>query len=132
MSADTAIALSFACYLLLMFVIGIVAWRRTTNLADYVLAGRRLGPWTAALSAGASDMSGWLLMGLPGLAFLAPVEAGWLALGLLTGTWLNWRLLAPRLRVDSERLGNALTIPAYLAGRFPGQARPHCGCWRHW
>ncbi len=116
------VAASFAAYLLMMLAIGYVAWRSTSNLADYILGGRRLGPWSAALSAGASDMSGWLLMGLPGLAFVAPQEALWLALGLLTGTWLNWRLVAPRLRVDSLRLGNALTIPAYLAARFPAQA----------
>lgn len=115
-------AASFAVYLVAVFAIGVYAHLRTRDFSDYVLGGRRLGPWTAALSAGASDMSGWLLMGLPGLAYTVSVEAGWLALGLLVGTYLNWRLLAPRLRTRSVEVGDALTIPAYLAKRFPESA----------
>lgn len=109
--------LGFVVYLLCAAVIGIVAWRRTHDVHDYVLGGRRISALTAALSAGASDMSGWLLLGLPGLAVAAAGEAAWLALGLLLGTWLNWRLVAPRLRAESQRF-KALTLPAFFAARF--------------
>ena len=112
------IGLTFLLYLALMLGIGYVAWRRTTNLSDFVLGGRRLGSWVAALSASASDMSGWLLLGLPGYAYLSGMESIWLAVGLLLGTWLNWRIVAARLRVYSERAGNALTLPEYLSNRF--------------
>ncbi len=115
---DLIILLTFAAYLLGMLVIGLYAYRRTLDLADFVLGGRRLGPWVAALSAGASDMSGWLLLGLPGYAYAAGLESLWLAGGLLLGTWLNWRLMAARLRVYSEVAGNALTLPEFLARRF--------------
>ncbi|MGB0360921.1 MAG: sodium/proline symporter PutP [Endozoicomonas sp.] len=101
-----------------MLFIGYWAWKRTNNSADYFLGGRTLGPWPAALSAGASDMSGWLLLGLPGYAFAAGLEAFWLAGGLLLGTWLNWLLLAKRLRVYSEISGNAVTLPEFFTNRF--------------
>lgn len=117
-SKDLLMGLSFICYLLVLLVIGILAWRRTRNLADFLLGGRSLGSWVTALSASASDMSGWLLLGLPGYAYLAGLESIWLALGLLTGTWLNWRLVAARLRTASEAAGNALTLPEYLSNRF--------------
>jgi len=112
------IGLTFSVYLLLMLGIGFAAWRRTRTLSDFVLGGRRLGSWVAALSASASDMSGWLLLGLPGYAYLSGMESIWLAGGLLLGTWLNWRLVAARLRDYSERAGNALTLPEYLSNRF--------------
>lgn len=112
------ISISFLLYLLVMLGIGLYAYRHTASLADFVLGGRRLGPWVAALSAGASDMSGWLLLGLPGYAYASGLESAWLAGGLLLGTWLNWRLMATRLRVYSEVAGNALTIPEFLARRF--------------
>jgi sodium/proline symporter len=112
------IGLTFLLYLALMLGIGYVAWRRTSNLSDFVLGGRRLGSWVAALSASASDMSGWLLLGLPGYAYLSGMESIWLAGGLLLGTWLNWRIVAARLRVYSERAGNALTLPEYFSNRF--------------
>ncbi|MET0069987.1 MAG: sodium/proline symporter PutP [Candidatus Thiodiazotropha sp.] len=119
MSADRLlVGLSFFCYLLAVLGIGIVAWRRTRSLSDFVLGGRSLGSWVAALSASASDMSGWLLLGLPGYAYVAGLESFWLALGLLIGTWLNWRLVAARLRTASEAAGNALTLPEYLSNRF--------------
>ncbi|MEW8201277.1 MAG: sodium/proline symporter PutP [Candidatus Thiodiazotropha endolucinida] len=117
-SSDLLVGLSFFCYLLTLLIIGIVAWRRTRNLSDFVLGGRSLGSWVTALSASASDMSGWLLLGLPGYAYLAGLESFWLALGLLIGTWLNWRLVAARLRIASETSGNALTLPEYLSNRF--------------
>ncbi|MES9922659.1 MAG: sodium/proline symporter PutP [Candidatus Thiodiazotropha endolucinida] len=117
-SSDLLVGLSFFCYLLTLLIIGVVAWRRTRNLSDFVLGGRSLGSWVTALSASASDMSGWLLLGLPGYAYLAGLESFWLALGLLIGTWLNWRLVAARLRIASEASGNALTLPEYLSNRF--------------
>ncbi|WJW76016.1 sodium/proline symporter PutP [Thiohalobacter sp. IOR34] len=119
-----AIYLTFGLYILLMLLLGLLAWRRTRDLSDYLLGGRRLGRWVTALSAEASDMSGWLLLGLPGYAYAAGYEAGWIALGLLAGTWLNWRFLAQRLRQQTFAAGDALTLPAFLAHRFPAQALP--------
>lgn len=112
------ITLTFVLYLILMLGIGIVAYRRTQDLSDYVLGGRNLGPIPSALSAGASDMSGWLLMGLPGYAMAAGFGSFWLAGGLLVGTWLNWLLVAQRLRVYSQRADDALTLPAFFEKRF--------------
>ncbi len=102
-----------------MLAIGIAAWKRTGNLEDYILGGRRLGSWVAALSAGASDMSGWLLLGLPGYAYAAGLESLWLAGGLLAGTWLNWSLVAPRLR-EATLSTASLTLPEFFAKRFTG------------
>ncbi len=112
------IALTFVAYFALVLVIGWYAFRRTANLTDFILGGRRLGSGTAALSAGASDMSGWLLLGLPGFAYVAGLQSLWLAGGLLLGTWLNWLLVAKRLRACSEAYGNAITLPEFLANRF--------------
>ncbi len=109
---------TFVVYLVLMLGIGIVAYRRTVNLSDYILGGRSIGPTTAALSAGASDMSGWLLLGLPGYALVAGFEASWIAIGLLTGTWLNWLCVARRLRVYSHAANDSVTMPAYFENRF--------------
>lgn len=110
--------ITFIFYFLVVFYIGWLAYRRTDNLSDYILGGRQLGRWTTALSAGASDMSGWLLLGLPGYAYAAGVEAVWIALGLLLGTYLNWLLVAPRLRGRSEAVGDAITLPEYFEYRF--------------
>jgi sodium/proline symporter len=123
MDRNIFIGLSFFLYLAVVVVLGVVAYRRTHSINDFVLGGRRLGHWVTALSAGASDMSGWLLLGLPGYAYLAGLEAFWIALGLALGTWLNWRLVALRLRVFSAHFGDALTIPEFLANRFV-TARP--------
>jgi sodium/proline symporter len=101
-----------------MLLIGWYAYRRTSDLSDFILGGRRLGSWVAALSAGASDMSGWLLLGLPGYAYLAGLESLWLGVGLLIGTWLNWRIVAARLRIYSAHAGDALTLPAFFTHRF--------------
>ena len=87
-----------------------------------MLGGRRLHPAVAALSAGASDMSGWLLLGLPGALFAAGMIEAWIGIGLLVGAWLNWIVVAPRLREQTERYDNALTIPQFLANRFPSKA----------
>lgn len=112
------ILLTFACYLIAVIGIGIIASRRTKNLGDYVLGGRTLGGMVTALGAGASDMSGWLLLGLPGAVYVHGLEAIWMPIGLSIGAYLNWRLVAPRLRVYSELAQDALTIPAYLDQRF--------------
>ncbi len=116
--ANPAVIVTFAAYLVLMLAIGFWAYRRTADSSGYFLGGRSLGPWPAALSAGASDMSGWLLLGLPGFAFTSGVESLWLAGGLLLGTWLNWLLLARRLRTYSVEANDALTIPEFFANRF--------------
>ncbi|MES9930841.1 MAG: sodium:proline symporter, partial [Candidatus Thiodiazotropha sp. 6PDIVS] len=118
MNQQFVVSLSFFLYMAVVLVIGVIAWRRTRNLSDFVLGGRRLGSWVAALSASASDMSGWLLLGLPGYAYVAGLEAIWIALGLFLGTWFNWRLVAAKLRTASEEAGNALTLPEYLSNRF--------------
>jgi len=112
------ITATFAIYLVVVLLIGAVAWWRTKNLKDYILGGRRLGRWVTALSAQASDMSGWLLMGLPGYAYLAGLESAWLLVGLLVGTYLNWRFVAARLRRATERYNDAITLPEYFQRRF--------------
>jgi len=112
------IIFSFSLYLLVVFFIGWRAYKNTSDLGDFILGGRRLGSWVAALSAGASDMSGWLLLGLPGYAYLSGMESIWLAGGLLLGTWLNWKLVAARLRSYSHIAGDAITLPAFFNNRF--------------
>lgn len=93
------------------------------NFDDYILGGRSLGPFVTALSAGASDMSGWLLMGLPGAVFLSGISESWIAIGLTLGAWINWKLVAGRLRVHTEYNNNALTLPDYFTGRFEDKSR---------
>ncbi|PKP92902.1 MAG: sodium/proline symporter PutP [Alphaproteobacteria bacterium HGW-Alphaproteobacteria-14] len=111
---------SLAAYFILMLAIGLYAWRRSTgDSAGYLLAGRNLPPSVAALSAGASDMSGWLLLGLPGALYVGGLVEAWIGIGLFIGALANWILVAPRLRAQTEQLGNALTIPQFLANRFP-------------
>jgi sodium/proline symporter len=100
-ASGAAVTATFFAYLALMLRIGFWAYKRTSDSAGYFLGGRSLGPWPAALLAGASDMSGWLLLGLPGFAFLSGLESLWLAGGLLAGTSLNWLLVAKRLRTYS-------------------------------
>ncbi|MDY7577010.1 sodium/proline symporter PutP [Herbaspirillum sp. RTI4] len=108
----------FSIYLFAMLFIGILGYRSTNNLDDYILGGRSLGSFVTALSAGASDMSGWLLMGLPGAIYLSGVSEAWIAVGLAMGAYLNWRFVAARLRLYTERAGNALTLPDYFSNRF--------------
>ncbi|WP_019617087.1 sodium/proline symporter PutP [Psychromonas ossibalaenae] len=114
---------TFIVYLIVMLAIGLYAYKRTANASDYFLGGRRLGPWPAALSAGASDMSGWLLLGLPGYAYAAGLESLWLAGGLLVGTWLNWLICAKRLRTYSITADDSLTLPDFLARRFDDKSK---------
>ncbi|MBV7266540.1 sodium/proline symporter PutP [Erythrobacter ani] len=120
---NTATLASLAAYFVLMIGIGIYAWRKSTSDSEgYLLAGRNLPPSVAALSAGASDMSGWLLLGLPGALYAAGLVEAWIGIGLFVGAVANWFIVAPRLREQTERFGNALTIPQFLANRFPDKA----------
>ncbi|WP_294087488.1 sodium/proline symporter PutP [uncultured Actinobacillus sp.] len=114
---------TFLVYILGMILIGFIAYRVTNNLSDYILGGRRLGSFVTALSAGASDMSGWLLMGLPGAIYTGGLIEGWLAIGLTIGAYLNWKLVAGRLRSHTEHCGDALTLPEYFHNRFNDKTR---------
>lgn len=107
-------------YFLVVVSVGFVyAKRSNSSSEEYFLGGRKLGPWLTALSAEASDMSGWLLMGLPGVAyFLGASDAMWTAIGLAIGTYLNWKFIAVRLRKYSEVANNAITLPDYFSNRF--------------
>lgn len=112
------IALAFILYLVLMMSIGLYYSRRQKNLSSYILGDRQLGPWLTSMSAEASDMSGWMLMGLPGYAYLHGLSAFWTGIGLIIGTWANWLLVSQRLRNYTEVANNSLTIPDYLSNRF--------------
>lgn len=115
------IAIVFVIYLALMVAIGFKFYSKTSNLSDYFLGGRNLGSWLTALSAQASDMSGWLLIGLPGTAYVVYAgtsEAIWTAIGLVLGTYLNWLFVAKRLRKYTEVAGNSITIPDFFENRF--------------
>lgn len=115
--------ISLLTYFALMIGIGLYAMRTSTSTSeDYVLGGRTLSPKVAALSAGASDMSGWLLLGLPGAMFVSGLGSAWIGIGLFVGAFFNWVLVAPRLREQTVHYGNAITIPAFLANRFPTRA----------
>lgn len=109
---------AFAAYMIIMIIIGVVYSKSTKNNEDYFLGGRNLGGWTAALSAQASDMSGWLLMGLPGSVYLAGTGEVWIAVGLLIGTILNWYIVSARLRKYTIVAGNSLTIPSFFQNRY--------------
>ena len=110
-------------YFALMIAIGIYAMRTSTSSSeDYILGGRSLSPKVAALSAGASDMSGWLLLGLPGALYVSGLASAWIGIGLFVGAFVNWTLVAPRLREQTVHYGNAITIPSFLANRFPTRA----------
>lgn len=120
---ETGVWISLAGYFLLMLAIGVYAWRKSTaNSEEYMLGGRNLPPAVAALSAGASDMSGWLLLGLPGALFVSGLSQSWIGIGLVIGAWLNWLIVAPRLRQQTEEYDNSLTIPGFLGNRFPSTA----------
>ncbi len=115
---DAMIIVAFVFYIGLMMGIGVYYYRQTKNMSDYFLGNRRLGAWVTSLSAEASDMSGWMLMGVPGFAYLAGLNAGWIAVGIALGTWANWQFVAARLRRYTELAGNALTLPEFLQNRF--------------
>ncbi|KAE8762440.1 sodium/proline symporter PutP [Georgenia thermotolerans] len=110
-------------YLVGMLAIGWYFFARTKDLSDYMLGGRGLPPSVAALSAGASDMSGWLLMGLPGAIYAAGLVKGWIAVGLTVGAWVNWKIVAPRLRSYSQVSTDSITIPSFLESRLRDRTR---------
>lgn len=121
MTPETLTYFAFGGYFIILAAITWVAYQSTHGLGDYVIGGRQLGPTAAALSAGASDMSGWLLMGLPGYAYASGLISIWLALGLFVGSLLNWIYVAPKLREQSFNYGNSITIPSFLENRFADQ-----------
>ena len=117
-------AISIGLYFALMIGIGVYAYRKSTsNSNEFLLGGRRLGPAVTALSAGAADMSGWLLMGLPGAMFVTGLASSWIAIGLTIGAYLNYLVVAPTLRVYTEKANNAITIPDYFEKRFRDHSR---------
>ncbi len=111
--------ISIAVYMAVVILIGVFCSKKANKSSDdYFIGGRTLGPWVSAMSAEASDMSGWLLMGLPGLAYFTGLaDAGWTAIGLALGTYLNWLIVSKRLRRYSERV-SAITVPEYFSKRF--------------
>ncbi|SNC73544.1 sodium/proline symporter [Kytococcus aerolatus] len=117
MSAHTWQLVAIVIYFVAMIAIGVWSMGRTKNKGDYMLGGRGLGPVASALSAGASDMSGWLLMGLPGALYAAGLVELWIAIGLTAGAWLNWKFVAPRLRTYTEVAGDAITVPSFYSNR---------------
>jgi sodium/proline symporter len=117
MNYDSGIILAFILYLLLLIWIG-VRFSHNESVSDYILGSRRMNKWVISLSAEASDMSGWLLLGLPGYAYVVGAQASWIALGLALGTYINWRLTARRLRNYTEIANDSLTLPDYLENRF--------------
>ena len=120
----TEALISLAGYFLLMLGIGYYAYKNSTSdVSEYMLGGRQLNPAVASLSAGASDMSGWMLMGLPGAIYVSGLSSAWIAVGLFAGAYLNYLLVAPRLRVYTELADDAITIPDFLEKRFQDQSR---------
>ena len=122
-SAQICIMISIVAYLSVMVIVGAVFSKKTKNVGDFYLGGRKLGPLVTAMSAEASDMSSWLLMGLPGVAYLTGVaDAGWTAIGLAIGTYFNWLIVAKRLRYYSARIG-AITVPDYFSLRYRDKSK---------
>lgn len=118
MYAKLPVILAFACYLIFMIGIGMYFYGKNRTTDEYFLGGRRLGSWVVSMSAQASDMSGWLLMGLPGAAYLSGISAGWIAIGLAIGTYLNWLFVAKRLRQYTKVADDAITLPQFFKNRF--------------
>ena len=114
---------ALALYFAGMLLIGYFAYKRTSDHEDYMLGGRNLPSWVAAISAGAADMSGWLVMGLPGAIYAAGLIEAWIAIGLTIGAYLNWLLVAPRLRAYTEVSRNSITIPSYFENRLRDTSR---------
>jgi sodium/proline symporter len=123
MTINVPTLISIIIYLAAMLVIGIVAARMTKDLNDYVLGGRRLGAGVAALSAGASDMSGWLMLGLPGAMYVGGMSEIWLPIGLAVGAYLNWQFVAKPLRVYTEVSNDSITVPDFFENRFRDQSK---------
>lgn len=120
---ELATLITFIVYLFGMLAVGLIAYRMTNNLSDYVLGGRRLGGSVAALSAGASDMSSWLLLGLPGAIYVGGMGEIWIAVGLAIGAYLNWQFLAARLRNYTEIAKDSITLPDFLENRFHDKSK---------
>ena len=119
MTISTPEMISLGAYFVLMMMIGLYAYRKSTgDLSEYMLGGRNLHPAVGALSAGASDMSGWMLLGLPGAIYLSGFSQAWIAVGLVIGAYLNYRFVAPRLRVYTQMADDSITIPDYFENRF--------------
>ncbi len=123
MSSTIWILVAFAAYLIGMIIVGVIYMKKADNVENYFLGGRGLNAWVAALSAQASDMSGWLLMGLPGCIYLLGIGEAWIAIGLFIGTVLNWLFVASRLRKYTIRVDNAITLPSYFGNRFHDKKR---------
>ena len=123
MSDEIYQLISIFIYLAIMLYIGWYSYKRTSNLTDYMLGGRSLGPAVTALSAGAADMSGWLLMGLPGGIYVTGLADAWIAIGLTLGAYANWFFIAPRLRSYSQVANDSITIPGYLENRFKDSSK---------
>lgn len=123
MSESTYQAIAIAVYFATMLAIGYYAYRRTSNIDGYMLAERGLPPTVAALSANAADMSGWLLLGLPGAIYASGLIEAWIAIGLIIGAWLNWKFVAPRLRAYTEIAGDSITIPSFFERRLRDKTR---------
>lgn len=116
---DIAMLVTIICYLAVMVTVGIWSSKRTKDVKDFYLGGRKLGPIVTAMSAEASDMSSWLLMGLPGVAYLSGIaDASWTAIGLAVGTYINWLIVAKRLRNYSHTCNNSITIPDFFSNRY--------------
>ena len=123
MSEGFWLVLAIILYFGVMVAIGFYSWLQTQKYDDYVLGDRGLNPVVAALSAGASDMSGWLLMGLPGALFVSGLSELWIVFGLFIGTWANWKFVAPRLRAYTEVSNNSITLPSFFENRTHDQSR---------
>lgn len=108
---------TFGIYLIFLMGVGVYFYKKTTSSEDYIIGGRGLGSWVTALSAQASDMSGWLLMGLPGAVYLSGMSQIWVIVGLALGTYLNWRFVAAKLRVQTEET-DTMTIPNFLSKKL--------------
>ena len=118
-TAHICILLAIIVYLGAMLYVGYLCSKKTNDSSDFYLGGRKLGPLVTAMSAEASDMSSWLLMGLPGLAYLTGIaDAGWTAIGLAIGTYLNWKIVAKRIRRYTHVAGNAITLPSFFSNRY--------------
>jgi len=116
--------ISLALYLIVMLAIGFYAYKKSTsNVSGYMLGGRSLSPSVAALSAGASDMSGWMLMGLPGAMYISGMSSLWIAIGLVIGAFLNYLIVAPRLRTYTEVANDSITLPDFFENRFNDKSR---------
>ncbi len=123
MEQDLGSILAYALYFIVLFAIGLYHMKDTGDMQSYMLGGRKIGPWVSAMSAEASDMSGWMLMGLPGYAYVAGVSAFWIAIGLALGTWLNWRFVAQRLRIYTKIANDSITLPDFFENRYNDRSK---------